>query len=402
MSAGRPRALHLALSATNFAQGLGAFSFIGIVALVAQDLGLSLGQSGWLMSLYAAVYAVASPVLVAVTGRLERRTVLAGGLVLVGGGAALAALAPGFGTLLLARCAMALGGAMTTPVASSIGVATSSPEMRGRVLATVFAGLALSQSAGVPLSAWLGGAFGWRATLLLVCGMSLLALVAIAWKVPARLPVQVSSLSALAAVLRTPRSMAAVSFVVFYIGCNFTLLTYLAPWLASRFALSQQEVAAALLAYGVFAFFGNGLGGWLTDRLGAERTLVLLASSMLVLLPTLTLLPLPLWPTLALVAAWGLLGWSVHVAQQARLAQVDAQRAPLLLALHSAGIYLGLAIGATVAGLVLDAVGARWLGVAGAGLALLALASLAVTAAFAAREDRRTPRPASARPAGPA
>jgi len=212
----------------------------------------------------------------------------------------------------------------------------------------------------------------------------------------------VSSLSALGAVLRTPRSMAAVSYVVFYIGCNFTLLTYLAPWLAERFALSQQQVAAALLAYGVFAFLGNGVGGWLTDRLGPDRTLVLLGAAMVVLLPAITLLPLPFWPTLALLGAWGLLGWSVHVAQQARLARVDPQRAPLLLALHSSGIYLGLAIGATVAGLVIDRAGARWLGVAGAALALLALASLAVTEAFAARAARRTPRPASARPAGPA
>ncbi|HSV81469.1 MAG TPA: MFS transporter [Ramlibacter sp.] len=402
MAAAAPgaRTLHLALSATNFAQGLGAFSMIGILALVARDFALQPSQAGLLLSLYAAVYAIASPLLVAASGVLERRSVLAGGLLFVGGGAAAAALAPNFAVLLLARCVMALGGAVTTPVAASIGVATSHPDARGRVLATVFAGLVLAQSAGVPFSAWLGGLWSWRAPLLLVFGVSALALAAVAWKVPRRLPVQVSSLAALGAVLRMPHALAAVSFIVFYVGCNLTLLTYLAPYLGTRFDLSQTQVAAALLAYGGFAFAGNAVGGRLTDRFGSGRTLVLLAAIMLVVLPAITLGDWPLAPTLLLVGLWGLFGWAVHVPQQARLAQTDPARAPLLLALHSAGIYLGVSLGATLAGLVLQWGDARWLGPAGASLAVCALASLGVTRVFAARAARRTPRRASGSPIG--
>jgi DHA1 family inner membrane transport protein len=390
-----PAGLYLALSATNFAQGLAAFSVIGIVGLVAADYGLPMHAAGWLMSLYAAVYVVASPLLVSLSGTLDRRTVLGAGLAVIALAAAVAAVAPTFAVLLVARCAMAFGGAVTTPVAASIGVATSTPAQRGRALAIVFAGLALSQAVGVPFGAWLGALFSWRAAMVAVCIVALLALVGVVAKVPRGTPVSVPGLPTLYAVLRNPRSVAAVSFIVFYIGCNFTLLTYLAPYLAQRFALGPDALAACLLLYGISAFFGNGLGGWLTDRFGPKRTLVLLACVMVVTLPVLTLVPLPLAPTLVLIAGWGAFGWAVHVPQQARLALVDPPRAPVLLALHSSGIYLGAAAGASLAGLVMQSGQPQWLGPAGAVLALLALASLPFTSWLGSPAARRVPHPAS-------
>jgi predicted MFS family arabinose efflux permease len=394
-SVAAPPGLHLALSVTNFAQGLAAFSAIGIVGLVASDLGVPIHDAGRLISFYSIVYAIASPLLVALTGALDRRTVLAAGLAVLAAAALGASVAPAFPALLLARCAMALGGSVTTPIAASIGVATSEPARRGRVLALVFAGLALSQAAGVPLSAWLAGAFSWRAAMVAIGCTALLALGGVALKVPRAIPVAVPRPAALLTVLRTPHLLAALSFIVFYLGCNFSLLTYLAPYLVERFGLEPREVAGCLLLYGCAAFAGSGLGGWLTDRLGPGRALVLLASIMAAALPMLTLASLPLPAFLVLLMGWGTFGWSVHVPQQARLAHLDPARAPVLLALHSSGIYLGVTAGATVAGSVIDAAGARWIGPAGAVLALGALASLAVTRAFAARRGRQTPRPAS-------
>jgi predicted MFS family arabinose efflux permease len=387
--------MHLALSATNFAQGFGAFSVIGVVGLVASDLGVATHDAGLLVSVYAIVYAIASPLFVALSGSLDRRAVLATGLAVVALGAAAAAYAPVFGVLLAARCAMALGGAVTTPVAASIGVATSTPELRGRVLATVFAGLALSQATGVPLGAWLGGLFSWRAPMLAVCIVTLLSLAGVALKVPRGIPVAVPGLRSLGRVLLSPRSMAAASFIVFYIAGNFTLLTYLAPYLAQRFGLQQNEVAACLMLYGAAAFGGSSLGGWFTDRYGSGRTLVLLSAIMVVTLPLLTLAPLPLAPTLVLLVVWGAFGWAVHVPQQARLAHIDPPHAAVLLALHSSGIYLGSAVGASAAAMVLQSGQPQWVGPAGAVLALLALASLAVTRFLSAPATLQTPHPAS-------
>ncbi len=380
-----PRQLHLLLSVANFAQGLGAFSVIGIVAMVGTGMQVQLYEAGLLVSLYAIVYAVSSPLLVSGSGSLDRRSVLLWGLSLLTAGAGLATLAPDFSTLLFARALMAAGGGLITPVAAAIGVATSAPAERGRVLATVFAGLAVAQALGVPAGAWLGGIFSWRATFGFVFVVAALTLAGALALVPRKLRVETASLRVLGEVLREPRSMAAVSFIVLFIGCNFTLLTYLAPFLAGRFHLSSTEVAGVLMIYGAAAVVGNTCGGALTDRLGPARTLVLLCVAMVCVLPVLTLTDLPLLATLPLLIVWSLFGWSVHVPQQARLAQLDPRRASVLLSLHSAGIYVGSSVGASLAGQVLQVSDPHWLGPAGAALALLALASLGVVASMKKR-----------------
>src|SRR4051794_18373502 len=77
------RKLHLLLALANFAVGMGAFSTIGVLSPIAADLHISAAEAGWLMTVYALVYALSSPLLVATTGRFERAQILVLGLSLL-------------------------------------------------------------------------------------------------------------------------------------------------------------------------------------------------------------------------------------------------------------------------------------------------------------------------------
>ena len=68
----RPTFLLLPLAFVNFAVGAGAFLVIGMLSPLAQSLSMSKVQAGWVMSAYALGYALTSPVLIALTGRLLR------------------------------------------------------------------------------------------------------------------------------------------------------------------------------------------------------------------------------------------------------------------------------------------------------------------------------------------
>jgi len=366
------KALHLVLAASNFAQGLGAFAVIGAMAVLIADLHVPLHEAGLVVSIYAVVYAVSSPLLVTWSGRFERRTALATGLTLVALGAALSMLAADYTIVLAGRALMAVGGGLITPVTAAIGVATSEEGSRGRVLATVFGGLTLSQALGLPVGAWLASALGWRAIFGVVAATAATAAVLVLKRVPLGLTVQRSTLRALASVFREPCLLTAVAFIVFFIGANFTFVTYLTPFLANRYGLPGAALAGVLVLYGIGAIAGNRLGGHLTDRLGPTRTLTLLCAVHVVVLPALTVFLLPLALTIVLLGIWSLFAWSVHVAQQARLARLDPARAPVLLALHSSAIYVGTSVGATLGGRVLEATNDRWLGPMGATLILLA------------------------------
>jgi predicted MFS family arabinose efflux permease len=80
------------------------------------------------------------------------------------------------------------------------------------------------------------------------------------------------------------------------------------------------------------------------------------------------------------MACWGASSWAQSPAQQHRLIASAPEEAPLVVALNSSGIYLGMSIG-TAIGAQLVGRSATALLVCGAGLAGLAFVYLLVTTA---------------------
>jgi len=364
------------LSLANFAVGMGAFVVIGILSPVAADLGIGKAQAGSLLTVYAVVYALSSPLLVALTGRVDRTWALVGGMVTFCIGALAAALSTGLFAVLAARCVMALGAGIVTPVAASVGVALAGTEGRGRALAVVFGGLTLAQALGVPLGAWLGYAYGWRMAFGVVVVLGVLSTAAFVVRLPRGIRVPVATLASLAGVLTSLRQSVAVSFTALFIGALYVFYTFLAPFLESRYQLGRDGVTAVLAIFGAGAVVGNSVGGVLTDRIGPQRTLLMLCAAQLILLPAMTWLPMPLLVFAAVIALWSICSWSFMVPQQARLALLAPDRIPVLFALNAAAIYVGGSIGSALGGATLQAWGFAVLGPVGGGLALLALGSL--------------------------
>ncbi|WP_159712819.1 MFS transporter [Geminicoccus flavidas] len=385
------RRLHLLLALANAMVGIAAFMVIGMLPEIGASYAVPHWQAGWLMTVYALVYALTSPLLVAATGRVARRDVLSLGLGLLGLGALLSALAPSFPLILAARSLMAVGAGLITPVTTAIAVATVLPEQRGRALATVFGGFTIAQTFGVPAGVWLSYQFGWRTTFGIVSVLTLFAILVLRRLVPRQVTVQPASLAILGGVLATPVLLLAVLFTVFSMAAAFTFYTYLAPFLVERHGLGQTGITVMLVIFGLGGVTGNHLGGVLTDRLGATRSLVGLGMVTAVALPVLTLLDLPLPAMAGMVLVWSIAGWSANVAQQARLAGLDPRRAPVLLALNASTIYVGSSAGAAFGSQVISHAGYDLLGPAGAALVLLALATLPVVAAL--RRDRPLPCP---------
>lgn len=371
-----PALLILSLSAANFAIGMAAFVVIGVLSPVAEDFALSSAEAGFVVTAYALAYSVASPVLVAMTGGAERRRVLTAGLVLVALATLGSAAAPTAEALFLGRVFTAIGAGLVTPVASAVAAAASPPERRGKALAAAFFGLTLAQVVGVPAGAWVGYTFGWRAVFAATTGLALIALLLIRLHVPARMPFQPTSLAALGAALTDRRAVLALLFTVFTLGAIYVVYTYAAPLLEARMGWGRDGVSLFLLIFGVGAVAGNLLGGWLTDRIGAYATLMLVGGAQIVLLPVFSLPTPPGALFLGFVFIWSTLGWCFAASQQFRLVALAPERANVMLALNAASIYIGVSFGSWIGGRVIETYGIAGLGAAGAVVALAAVAVL--------------------------
>ncbi|MEU5219864.1 MFS transporter [Streptomyces sp. NPDC020807] len=356
-----------------FAIGTDTFVVAGVLPEVADGLGSSLADAGWVSTAFALTYAVLAPVLGALTGRVDRRTVLVVSLAVFTLGNIASALAPGLGTLLAARIATAAGAALYIPAASASAAALSPPERRGRAMAVVLGGLSAATVAGVPFGTWLAADLGWRATFWLLAGVGALCAAAVAGALPAvRLPAA-PGLAARLAPVRDPRVLFAVLTTLLFMTGGYLALTYIGAVLHPATHGSGTTLALLLLVFGVLAVAGTVLGGRATDRWGPTPVLLVSVAGLALVLVTLPLTRDALPTAVLAMGLWGVTAMATQPPQQHRLFAIAPASGPLLLSLNSSATFAGISLGGFTGGLVIEDGGPGPLGAYGAALAALAL-----------------------------
>ena len=343
-----PRLLWL-LCLVNLIIGSGAFVIGGILAPIAQSLHISVPTAGQAMTAYALSTALLAPLVLLATGRWPRKRALLLALMLFTLGNLLCALSSSFAMLIAGRVLMGLG-AVFTPIAAGIAVASVEPARRGKALALTFLGMSLSYAIGVPLGSWLGLSYEWHTPIWLVTGLSLLALIGAALWVPKDIEAPGASFAGLPALLARRDVLSVLLLTLAYFVAIFAVFSYIGPVLQALTPMSREQQSLTLALFGLSGVAGTLIGGAANDRFGARRTLLV---QLAVLGATMALLPLTQgsWPALmATLMVWGTAGFGMMVPQQSRIAAVAPAQAPMLLSLNTSMLYLGTAAGAIVGG----------------------------------------------------
>lgn len=380
MPASASRTPVLALGA--FAVGASGYVVAGLLPALTTELGVSEAAAAQLVTAFALAYAVGSPLLAALTGQWERRTVLIVALAVTGLGNALAALAPDYALLLAARIVTALGAAVFTPAASAVAAELSPPERRGRAVAIVFGGLTLALVVGVPLGNLLGGPLGYRGVFALVAVVAALGAVSVRLLLPSVAPPPAVGFADRFTPARDPRVLAVLATTV--LGCLavFTVYTFIAPVLAATAGVDGGVLSALLLCYGVGAALGNLLGGRAADRWGTRGPLLLVIAGLTVTLALLPVVATSVPGAAAAMLVWGLVTWAFNPPVQHRLIALSPRGANLLLSLNASAIYLGVGLSGVAGGALLSVGGPTLLPEAAAVLTAISL----VFAALGLRE----------------
>ena len=376
-----PKGRHLLmpLAFGNFAIGIGAFIVIGILSPMADSLGLTKADAGWVMTFYALSYALTSPVLVALTGGFDRRNlmIVALGIFFV------ATLASAFATtpepVFIARVLAAFGAGMYTPNAAAVAASSVAPERRAMALATVFSGIAIAQVLGVPAGSYLGYTLGWQSAFWAVAVLLVIAMIWLLRVVPRGIAFQPTSLAVLGRTLLTPVPMVAVTITATMISSYYVMFTFIAPIVEWRLGMGRDGVTIILFVLGVGAVLGNWLGGYLTNKIGPERTIMVIALTQLIFLPAATLYPFGLVDGAILFFIWSTITWGFIVPQQTRLIKAMPHAQNVILALNAACIYIGAAVGSAIGGTFYRIFGIEWLGPVGAVVAFLGALHLALS-----------------------
>lgn len=380
-------ALLILLSVGMLIVGFGAFGVLGVITPMSRDLALTPVGAGWIVSAYALAYAIGSPLGASLTGRLDRRTVLVIGMGLIAAGALLTAAASDAVVLYAGRIVLACGAGLYSPAAAGVAMMAVPPEQRGRALASVYAGLTISQVIGIPAASSIGFTIGWPWLFIGIAAVALMMAAALWLRVPVKIAVAPATLGDLARAMTDPRLAVAVLVTVTVMGAAWIPYTFLAPIIEEKTGGVPGTVATLLVVYGIGSVAGNALGGYLVDRIGANRTLLIAATGPLPMMAALTFLDWGPWLGGVILFLWALQGWTIGVSQQSRLVGLDPSRMQVLLSLNAACMYVGAAFGSTLAGIAKSLGGTPGIGLAAVGLGLVGLAHVALSLRLGGRRD---------------
>lgn len=370
------------LAVGSFAMSTVGFVFSSLLPAIAGDAHVSIPFAGYLIMAFSLAYAIGAPVLSALAGEIDRRRVLAATMLVFVAGNIIAAMSSSFAGLLIAQIVMGMSAGLYAATAQATAVSLAGPEHRARAIAVVVGGTTFAVALGAPVGSLIATMWGWRGTFVAIALLGI-SCAAILW---VRLPrdsrgIKLTLSERFTAIAR-PGILPSLLVTLLYLAGGFTVISYIAPLALEGAGLPEIALPGMLLAFGVGAVIGNLSSGYLTDRIGATRMVVisLLMSSGFCIAIALTLKLLPhhvAGPVLiALMVPWGIIGWAFPPAQASRIVGFGPEIAHLTLSLNASALYFGIAFGTVIGGRVLEFARPSDLGLVAAAFPLVALAVL--------------------------
>lgn len=368
-----PRAVYV-LAVGIFAMVTSEFAVAGLMPEMADGLDVSIPQVGYLITAFAVAMAVGGPALAAALLRLRSKSALMVlfGVVLTGN--VLAAVAPGYGVMMVARIVTGAASQAFFGVAVSVAVQLVRPELRGRAVAAALNGLMLGTLLGLPLSTTIGQLLGWRAAFWVVAAVTVVAALCTVTGVSDFEPSEGGALRPGLRAFRNRRLWLALSTSTLVIGATFSAFSYLNPILTQVTGFPVGAVPPLLAAYGAATVVGNAVVGRLADRFAVPVLFAGLALNLIFLTGFALLAHVPVTAVVCMLGI-GLVGVTMNPAMATRV-QRAGNIGPLVNSVHGSFITAGVGIGSSVGGLLVSAYGLRatlWLG---AGLALVGIATV--------------------------
>lgn len=386
-----------------FAVALGAFALIAseflpvsLLTPIAAGLKITEGQAGEAISVSGAFALITSLAISSLAGQLDRKRLLLCLTALMFGSGVVVALAPNYPVFIVGRAliGIAIGGFWSMSAATAMRLV---PDAQiPRALAIINGGNAVASVVAAPLGSYLGSIIGWRDTFFCVVPLAAVTLIWQWLSLPA-MPVtkRNASNNIFRLLLRPSVGVGMLAVSLFFMG-QFTLFTYLRPFLETVTHVHAGMLSLLLLIIGVTGVVGTALIGPLLAT-SLYQTLIAIPLLMAAIAVALLIYGSSIAATAVLLGTWGLTATAAPVAWWTWLARAIPDEAEAGGGLMVAVVQLAIAAGATVGGVLFDASGYKATFGLSAGL-LAAAALLAILTATSVRRSAFSQRASCAEP----
>ncbi|QCW54387.1 MFS transporter [Citrobacter freundii] len=329
------------------------FMPVSLLTPMAQTLRVTEGMAGQGIAISGAFAVVTSLFISVLAGTLNRKMLLLGLTCIMAISGAVIAMAPNYMTYMAGRALIGIvvGGFWSMSAATAMRLV---PVHRVPLALAIFnSGNALATVVAAPLGSWLGSVVGWRGAFFCLVPVAIIAFVWQLLSLPSMsVTRQAASRNVFTLFRRRVVTLGMLGVGIFFMG-QFTLFTYIRPFLETVTRVDDATVTLVLLVIGVAGFIGTTLIGRVLKR-GFYPTLMAIPVLMAITALALIAFGSQVAIVTALLGLWGLISTAAPVGWWAWVPRTFPQNAEAGGGLMVAMVQLSIALGSTVGGLLFD------------------------------------------------
>ncbi|MCG9792623.1 MFS transporter [Flavobacterium algicola] len=343
-----------------------------LIPSIGKSLGLNKNLLGFIPSASQIGYAVAILLISPLGDVMDRKRVIRNLSIILVFALIGVYFAPNFFILITATFAVGLGANITQQLIP-LGISLSSPENKGKVVATLMTGLTTGILLSRTLSGFMAEHFGWRAVFLGAAIIAAIIGIVLHYVLPSNIPTAdlkyTKLLGSMFTLIKTKPLLRQAAFVgaLWFAAFNALWATVAIHMMDKPFSYSVQQVG--LLGFvGASGIFGAKLAGKWVDKIGANKVMMFSIGTVL-----LSFVVLALGKDNIIILCIGIilldLGvFGSQVPNQVRVFSVDINAQSRANAVYMLFYYIGAAAGSAVGVSVISKFG--WYGLTGFGFTL--------------------------------
>lgn len=261
----------VALVLVSFMLGCNEFIVVGILSDIAHSLDVTVATVGYLVTIFAVVYAISTPLITILTNRYDRYKtfMVLLGIFLVGN--TLSGFATTYPLLLASRMITAVVAGGIESLSINFASEIAPRDKRAILISWISAGFSIASVIGVPIGTAISTYAGWHEAFHLISILSLIICLILGAVLPRHIHQVPGGIKDQLVLLTDRRIYLGVALILFTAATSYTYYTYIRPLITDTLGFSISSLNWLLVLVGLMSIIGNRLSGTLAERTGLKK-----------------------------------------------------------------------------------------------------------------------------------
>ncbi|AQW21000.1 MFS transporter [Lentilactobacillus curieae] len=360
-----------------FMLGCNEFMVVGVISDLAKSFHVSISLVGYLVTIFATVYAVSTPFVTILTSKYRHYNTLMVLMVVFLVGNTLSAFATNFWFMMISRIISAMTAGSIISLIMTFASQIAPREQRASLISWIFAGFSIASVFGVPIGVAISTSFGWRYAFWLISIVSIFTMILLGILLPKKVDQTTSTIKSQLSLLLDKRIYYGIILVLFTAATMYSYYTYIRPLLTTSMHFSLGSLNWLLVIIGIFSILSNRLSGKIAELPNSLGKMPAFYITDIILLSALPFLLQFKFIAFIVILALTLIVTILNAPIQIHFLNVAETEYPqsLVLAssLNSIFFNFGISLGSATASIMISKVGLNNISLSGAVYALLCL-----------------------------